>query len=295
MSNKHGFTDAELAMLDPKEREALDESDADEAKDEEKKEAAVDEKAQDAPGDQDDDDQDDADDDEGDEADANEGEEAKPPVEEPKEAAPARDTGDFVPSFQPRYTDEQKTKLADLDAKHEADEITTKEYLDQRDAIKDEAIRDSVAQERWEWEQERFMEDHPEYASKTRVAILDALVREVATEDGSKGKSGRWILTEAHRRVTEELGAPKGETKPPKPEAPAADAAKAGLKPSARRTDPATLPRTLSQAPAAGAEEVDQGEFADIDALVDRGDAIAAERRIASMSKADRERYERAH
>jgi len=163
------------------------------------------------------------------------------------------------------------------------------------------------AQARWEEDQEEFYGDHPEYDETKNPAMWGALnetVKSLAREETSAGRSGRWILNEAHKRVqkvlkgetpaAEDGGAGDGANKGGKPDK-GADAGKIedkgkqagtkGKKPV--KPDMKGVPQTLSGLPAAAGSEVSGGEFDYLEKL----SGVEYEAALAKLSPEQQARY----
>jgi len=142
--------------------------------------------------------------------------------------------------------------------------------------------RSATAQQRWEWEQDKFFAEPANQAYNTNQFVRSALneaVKTVAREDAFRGKSGADVLAEADRRVREVMvvGAQPADTgKTPK---------------TPKKTpDRSALPRQMGHLPSAAENETGagDGEFAAIDAL--EGDAYQAA--IDRLTPDQRARYE---
>jgi hypothetical protein len=118
-------------------------------------------------------------------------------------------------------------------------------------------------------------------------AAWDGWVKQLASRPENANKSETWFLEEAHKKVMIEFGiTPPAAGKADKPAA--AQPAKPA-KPAPRTPDLSNVPRGVGGLPSAAASDPgDDGEFGHIAKL----DGIEFERAIASMTPAQRARYE---
>lgn len=240
------------------------------------------------------------------------------------EAAAEEETEEAsAPDFSPRLTAQE---VADFDTKiseittakaalaeqFEAGDMKHSEYMAKRDELVTQEIElrtrkanaDFVAennantgQQRWEWEQDRFFEDHAIYREDPMMhAALDAAVKGLASakDDAGKlvndGKSLKWFLDEAHRQVSkrfrlEEVDA-GGDGKPEKGANPVVDAKK-GKSRAGEKPDLKKVPRTIGNLPAAESSEASESEFDKLDKLT----GMEYENALAAMSEAQQQRY----
>lgn len=224
------------------------------------------------------------------EAPAAEPEPESAPAEEAKVDEPEDDYDEpFVAQYKAEPVEGYADKLADLDGRFENGDVTLKEYNTQREALLKQQLKAEIAQEqnaqaaqqKWQWEIERFMEDNASYTTDPILyAALDAAIKALAAKSENGDKAGRWFLSEAHKQVQARFAAPPAA-------APAAD------KPTAKRGDKAAdVPRTLSTLPAADISEAGgSDEFANIEALFNKGKVIEAERLLAKLSPEAQVRY----
>jgi len=209
------------------------------------------------------------------------------------------------------------TAKAALAEQFEAGDMKHSEYMAKRDELVTQEIElrtrkanaDFVAennantgQQRWEWEQDRFLEEHAIYREDPMMhAALDAAVKGLASakDDAGKlvndGKSLKWFLDEAHRQVSkrfrlEEVDAGDGKDgkdgKQGKDGKPAVD----GKKGKSRAGQPPNLkevPKTVGNLPAAESSEASESEFDKIDKLT----GIEYEQALANMTPEQQERY----
>jgi hypothetical protein len=175
--------------------------------------------------------------------------------------------------------------LAGLAQKFDEGELTTTEFATQQAAIirsqsKAEtaaAINDAM----WERAQRRFFNEHQQYKSTVmHAALAAALQEESKAEPGSI--DGEELLDRAHKRVSKEFGlkvdgtgSPKGSRPPVDPVAAQAKAAK-------------SAPKTLAEVPAAsGGDDEGGGRWAALDNLT----GLDLEYALAKLSDADQEKF----
>lgn len=134
----------------------------------------------------------------------------------------------------------------------------------------------------WTQQQEEFLEENPDYQPvkgkvNARFVLLDATVKQMATDSKYAHRSGAYVLREAKKAVEAEFGVAKGEPAP-KPAAPAR------AKPDLR-----AVPKTLAHVPAASDDSNanPDDEFAHIDNL----DGIDQERAIAALTPEKQDAY----
>lgn len=179
-----------------------------------------------------------------------------------------------------------------LDEQFEAGDIVLSAYMSQRDALsgqeadlKVERATAKFAQEqnaasltqRWDWEQEQFLDDHKEYAEDPILyAALDASVKALANVPENVNRSGRWFLNQAHKQVTERF-VRKSETPP---------VVDGGAKPR-QKPDLSVVPKTLGGLPAAEGNETGQSEFDALDKLT----GMELEEALARLTPTQQSRY----
>lgn len=204
----------------------------------------------------------------------------------------------FAPTYRAEQVEDYDKKIEDLTTAFEKGDIQLSQFNKERDVlvraqtkaeIADESKRQN-AEQRWDWEIDRFMDDAKESkelgnvdyrANKILQASLDAAVKELASKEENANKSGRWYLTEAHKEVMKNFGRQPAEKLD---EDKAAEAAKA----AGRRQDLKLVPKTLSGLPAASAAETgSDSEFTHLEKL----DGLVLERAIAKMTPEQQERY----
>lgn len=195
----------------------------------------------------------------------------------------------FVVRYQADPVEDYEAKLAELDNQFESGDLTLKEYNSQREALLKQQLKAEIAaeqrqqadQQKWHWEIERFMEDNPIYTQdKILYAALDAAVKDLANRPENSERTGRWFLAEAHKLVQKRFSVPaQPATQPQSQPTPAKSVATRDV------------PRTLSTLPAADMNETSADEFAYIDALINKGKVIEAERALARLTPEQQARY----
>ena len=131
-----------------------------------------------------------------------------------------------------------------------------------------------TAKQKWEWEQEQFFENEANKIYRDEgilgtamSAALNKKVIELANDPANVKRSGTWFLNEADRQVREAMNmAPQKQT--------------AG-KPNNRKPDLTSIPKTLSNLPAAESTETGNGEFAYLDKL----EGVELEQALAAISR----------
>lgn len=206
-----------------------------------------------------------------------------PPAPEEDEPAP------FVPTYQAQPVADYDAKLADLKSQFEEGDLTMDAYLQARDTLNLQRAKAEIAaeqaqqaaQQHWQWEIDRFMEDNGQYKDDPILyAALDAAIKSLANKSEHADRSGRWFLQEAHRQVQEKF------TRPAAP-APAST----GKAPTSPRATGVNAPPVLSQIPSAGIEDTAADEFSNIDQLFAAGKTMEGERALARLSADQQRRY----
>jgi membrane protein involved in colicin uptake len=197
-------------------------------------------------------------------------------------------------------------ELEDMQKEQRAVEAKRTELREQK--LKADIAAEQSAQhgeQRWKWEVSRFMRDvkkHEGIDYRGNVglnAALDAEVKALANDEANKDKAGEWFLAEAHRRVKTQFKLGDETPGDPKAAAKAKAAAEAKAKADAvakRKAAVDKLPKGLGGLPAAGAADLGtdgEGEFAEVSALMDKGDSMAVEAYIAGKSAEWQERWAR--
>lgn len=220
--------------------------------------------------------------------------------------APADDqvaVGDFQPEFIAAGPEGLAEKMAELDTrsndllnKFQDGDIAMPEFIREKDAIDSErmalrlaaeqakwasAQNESMRDQRWKWEQERFFNQSSAsiYKDAIVLAALNASVKQLAADLANAKRPANWFLEEADRQVRRRMS-------PGVQAAPAKDSDKPS-KPTVRTPDLSGIPKTLAQLPAADIAETGEGEFAYLDKL----DGIALEAALRKLTPEQEARY----
>ncbi len=192
-----------------------------------------------------------------------------------------------------------KSRRADLAQKFDDGELSAKEYNTQMEALADEAdalkearfkadlareMSEQQDQQRWADTVSEFVADHPEIGrNELTWTSFDMVVRKVTGDAANASLSYAKQLSKAHAIWSEQLG-----IAPVKSEA--GTKAQAQQRPVER--EERRVPKTLAHVPASDLTETDNGKFAALDRLAEK-DPDAFEARLARMSDAERDEYER--
>lgn len=212
-----------------------------------------------------------------------------------------------VPLIKPEDITDAETKLAGIkDRKAELAQqfddgnLSAREFSTKMDELNDEAsiVREAIlknklsreitqqqAEDAWVDDVHAFLADHPEVSgSKLRYAAFDMAVREVTAREMARGTSNLRMLQMAHKEWAEGLGIKAAE--------PQERAAAKEQEPAKAQKPKPKLPPSLAHVPAAEITDTDTGKYAALDRLATT-DPDAFERRLARMSDAERDEYER--
>jgi len=134
----------------------------------------------------------------------------------------------------------------------------------------------SQVEQTWQTTANTFVAEHPLISkNETTWSSFDAIVRRVTAETMQKGEQpGRRDLEKAYKQWTEDLGI--------------SDAGTQKLQPKQKKQN--VVPPNLGKAPAATANDTDDGKFAHLDRLAE-SDPLAFEAALAKMSDAQRDEY----
>jgi len=206
---------------------------------------------------------------------------------------------------------EQKAALAE---QFENGDLKHSEYMAKRDDLSSQETtlrvqlaqadfaaqqNESTSTQRWEWEQDRFFEDHDIYVTdKLMHAALDAAVKDLAGTKDDKGKlvndgkSLKWFLDEGHRLVSKRFKieeAPKaGEDKGADGKGGKDAQGKAkGKSRAGEKPDLKGIPKTIGNLPAAEGNEAAESEFDKIDKL----EGMDYEKALAGLTDDQQQRY----
>jgi len=234
-------------------------------------------------------------------------EQAPLPGEE-KAPAAAKPSSMPVDPFAPKFVAPEMTKeaydasLADLKKQAQEEYLDPIEYADRvadlkaQYAIAQFAQQNNAAtgEQKWQYAQDAFKSVHPEYENPILWGALDAVVRQLSSDEAVKKMTDIAFLALAHERVQEALGLNKPA------EAPPADPAKAEPRPTeaavpaaperqpALERDKDKIPPSLGGLPAAQSSQP-EGEFSDMAKL----EGMDLESAVASLQKANPAKYER--
>ncbi len=193
-----------------------------------------------------------------------------------------------------------KQKMDELSEKFEAGDISVREYTDQRDALNREAwaknletAQEVQASQRWEAEQQYFLQQNPGYLEdslrgKALLGMLDAAVRSLASDAANQYKTGYEILQMAHKEIKEIIGivGQKGGKADSKTDGGAEDKGEGkGAKPKAKLPDI----QTLGEVPSSAANATED-PYASIDRLEGEAYEEALEKMTEAQAKAYRAR-----
>lgn len=199
---------------------------------------------------------------------------------------------DFVDNFDARMqalADQKK----DLRSQLNNGDIDMDAYEDAKDAIVNQELQlqaqnlkaqiaaeqgQQAAKDRWDWEQERFFADKGNaiYKDKYTVAMLDAVVKDLAQAPANAQRPAAWFLSEADRLVRDRIGAARSDKIDPKE-----------LTKSNRKPDLSRIPKSIGDLPSAELPETGEEEFGHLEKL----SGLKLEAAIAKMSPAQQSRY----
>jgi len=166
------------------------------------------------------------------------------------------------------------TKLADLTAvKREAEFVAGNNEV--------------IADQHWDWEVERFVEENPEFKNPVVYGALRGGLEDLYADEKNAGQAYRWFLREAASKVREAFNMEK--------KAVPADEGKKDEEVSRteeiqkehkdKPQDPP--PQTLANVPAAAAEEESQDEFAQLDKM----EGMELEAELSKLPKEKVDKY----
>ena len=147
-----------------------------------------------------------------------------------------------------------------------------------------EQSQDQVAAALWGQAVQNFLDSRVGAAYKGDPVLwstLDNVVKTMAQDDANANLSDKQLIEKAHEEVAKRFRVDGAKpTVTPKQEV--ADK---------RRPSLGEVPRTLRDAPAAADNSAADNEFANLDALQDKGDSAAFERALAKLTPDQQERY----
>jgi hypothetical protein len=192
-------------------------------------------------------------------------------------------------------------KIKDLRVKLNAGDLSLDEFDEQKDALKDrqfdlkQTIRENemgakqnqqMSEQLWIHDQNMFFRQHREYLENPMMMkVLEGALAQVDADSGENRLGGFDALTKAHDELTKLFGGAGGQPKPgngvagdqlPKNDIPARERAE--------------LPKTLAGLPVADQNDTAQNEFAQLDALADKG-GIEYEMALARLTPEQAKRY----
>ena len=169
-------------------------------------------------------------------------------------------------------------------------ELTTK--LSDLSAMKREAEfvagnNEHMADQHWNWEVERFVEENEQFKNPVVYGALRGALEELYGDEDNSGKSYRWFLREAASGVQDafNLDATKLPVDEGKKDEEVTRTEQIQKEHKDKPQDPP--PKTLANVPAAGMEEESTDEFAQIDKL----EGMDLEAALAKMPKAKADQY----
>lgn len=144
-----------------------------------------------------------------------------------------------------------------------------------------------IAEQHWQWEVDRFVEEHSEFNNPVHNGALRGALEELYQDEGNVGQPYRWFLREAAASVRSAFGMDE----PPVPAEAGNDAQEATRQDAidkrreAAPQDPP--PQTLGGVPEASADQPASDEFAQIDRL----EGMDLEAALAKMPSAKVDKY----
>lgn len=212
---------------------------------------------------------------------------------------PPKDETPFAVPFQHRSSinmEEAGKQLEALQKQYDDGELDMAEFLSKRDEIREKIIadklatqiseqsQDQVAAALWGQAVQNFLDSRVGAAYKGDPVLwstLDNVVKTMAQDDANANLSDKQLIEKAHEEVAKRFRVDGAKpTVTPKQEV--ADK---------RRPSLGEVPRTLRDAPAAADNSAADNEFANLDALQDKGDSAAFERALAKLTPDQQERY----
>jgi hypothetical protein len=193
-------------------------------------------------------------------------------------------------------SDETQAKIDALDQRYEDGDIALKEYNKERDKLRDEIAElksdfknatrqaeidkshnEQVAAQKWDWEQQTFFEQNPEYnfdKDPVLYGAIDSCVKTLAAKEENASKSGFWFLNEAKKMVDEKFKITTSKTED---------------KGGDGRDVPRPDLKTLSHIPSADKNQITnkQDEFSHLDNL----SGLELEKEVAKLTKEQQDRF----
>lgn len=194
-------------------------------------------------------------------------------VGDEEEPAEEKGTSPFVPQFavaDPKSIEELKTKAEEALEKYEAGEIEYPELDEAKNAYNraqwesdfSTQANKNMAQGRWQWEQQRFLDDNDMFKdNETLNAAFVSVVNKIIQTEDSESLTDRQVLAKAKKQVEKDLGL---NLETPKPES---DKKREAIKAAkAAKGDRSKIDPDIGGLPSAGENE-DTSEFGYLDKL----------------------------
>jgi hypothetical protein len=161
----------------------------------------------------------------------------------------------------------------------------------QREAEFVTANNEMSAQQHWEWEVERFVEENEQFKNPVVYGALRGALETLYQDPENTGNSYRWYLKTAAESVNDAFGISRhGQGKPTNTgDEDDADVTSAkALEEATKDADPVKPPpKTLGGTPEASGQEMNQDPFARLDDM----DGMELEAALSKMSPADQQKY----
>lgn len=166
------------------------------------------------------------------------------------------------------------TKLSDLSAmKREAEFVAGNNEL--------------MADQHWNWEVERFVEENEQFKNPVVYGALRGALEELYADEENSGKSYRWFLREASSSVQKAFNLDKPTVKVDEGTKDEEVKRTEQIQDEHKEKPQEPPPKTLADIPAASANEEDTDEFAQIDKL----EGMDLEAALAKLPKAKADQY----
>lgn len=144
-----------------------------------------------------------------------------------------------------------------------------------------------MADQHWNWEVERFVEENEQFKNPVVYGALRGALEELYADEDNSGKSYRWFLREASSSVQEAFNLDKPEIKVDEGTKDEEVKRTEEIQKEHKDKPQDPPPKTLANVPAAAAEEEAGDEFAQIDKL----EGMDLEAALAKMPKAKVDLY----
>jgi len=241
------------------------------------------------------------------------GEGEKKPALEPAKANDFQPPPVFAPKFEAMPEEQVKAaqteldsipdKIKDLRVKLNAGDLSLDEFDEQKDALKDRQFElkqtlhenelnqkqnQQLSEQLWIHDQSVFFNQHKEYLQNPMLMkVLEGVLAQVDADAGENRLAGYEALNKAHEELTKLMGGTI--TAPPgKPgNGAGGDPLVKNEIPARERTD---LPKTLTGLPVAEGNDTAQNEFAQLDALAEKG-GVEYEKALARLTLDQEKRW----